>query len=140
MWFNQIIRFILKSPLHPLMSANTMLVTWRGCKSGKIRSTPVNFQRQGNQLVTTSNRERTWWRSLRSGSPVTLLLQGKNFQAHPRVLDTDETVIPALQTFLENDSKLAGFYHVSLDENKKPRLEDVAREANKRVVVYFTLE
>jgi len=140
MWFNHVIRFILKSPLHPMMSDNTMLLTWTGSKSGKTFSTPVNFQRQGTQLVTTSTRKRTWWRSLRSGSPVTLLLQGKNVPAHTRVLETDESVAPALQTFLENAPTMAKYFNITLDENNKPRPEDVAKEASKRVVVYFSLD
>jgi deazaflavin-dependent oxidoreductase (nitroreductase family) len=138
MWFNKIIRFILLSPLHPIMSANTMLLTWIGAKSGKTYSTPVDFQRQGEQLITTSTRTRTWWRSLRNGSPVTLQLQGKTVQAVPRVLDTDESVAPALQRFLETAPASARYFNIRLDENKKPRPEDVATEAAKRVIIYFT--
>jgi deazaflavin-dependent oxidoreductase (nitroreductase family) len=140
MWFNTLIRFILRSPLHPWMSASTMLVTWTGHKSGNTYSTPVNYQRQGEQLVTTSTRKRTWWRSLRSGNAVTLLLQGKSKQATARVLENDEAVTPALQTFLENDPRLLNVFNVTLDENKKPRLEDVAKEASKRVIIYFSVE
>jgi hypothetical protein len=138
MWFNSIVRFILQSPLHPSISANVMLVSWTGCKSGKPYSTPVNFQRQGEQLVTTSTRKRTWWRSLRSGRPVTLLMHGNCVQAVPSVLETDEAVIPALQHFFETAPDMARAFNVALDENKKPRLEDVAQEAKKRVVVVFT--
>ena len=140
MWFNHVIEFILQSPLHPMISASTMLVTWTGHKSGKTLSTPVDYQRQGEKLVTTSLRERKWWRSMRSGSPVTLLLQGKSVQAVPLVLETDETVTPALATFLENNPRVAGFFHVSLDKNKKPRLEDVAKEASQRVVINFSIK
>ena len=138
MWFNAIVRFILRSPLHPWMSANVMLLTWIGHKSGKSYSTPVNFQRQGDQLVTTSLRRRTWWRSLRDGSLVSLLMQGRTVQAVPEVMDTDETVIPALTRFLEASPALAKYFNVTLDENQKPRPEDVAKEAAKRVVVVFT--
>ena len=140
MWINPVIALLLKSPLHPMLSASTLLVTWTGRKSGKTYSTPVDYQRQGSQLVSTSSRERTWWRSMRSGSPVTLQLQGKSISAHPHVLETDAEVTPALATFLENNPRLAGYFHVALDENKKPRREDVAKAASQRVMIYFSLD
>jgi hypothetical protein len=70
---------------------------------------------------------------------VTLSLQGKRVQAVPQVLDSDENVTAALQTFLEADPKLAQYFNVGLDENKKPRLEDVAKESSNRVLIYFAL-
>jgi hypothetical protein len=32
MWYNAVIRWILRSPLHGLMSKNTLLVNYRGRK------------------------------------------------------------------------------------------------------------
>jgi hypothetical protein len=138
MWFNGIMSFLLRSPFHSAISGNTMLVTWAGNKSGKTYSTPVNYLRQGDLLVTTSLRRRTWWRSLRNGQTVTLLVQGKKLQAIPKVFDTNESVIPALTSFLETMPAYAHYFNINLDEQNKPLSEDIARIAPKRVVVYFT--
>lgn len=140
MWFNGIMSFILKSPFHGMLSANTMLVTWSGNKSGKIYSTPVNYQRIGENLVTTSLRRRTWWRSLRNNRTVDLLLAGKHVKATGRIMETDESVAGALKAFFEAAPYMTRYFNLALDENHQPLPEEIAREAPKRVVVYFSVE
>jgi hypothetical protein len=137
MWYNGIMSFLLRSPFHSAISSNTMLITWTGNKSGKTYSTPVNYLHQGELLVTTSLRRRTWWRSLRSGQEVTLLVQGKKIRAMPQVFDTDETVIPALVSFLEAMPAYARYFNITLDEQNKPLTGEVERIAPRRVVIHF---
>ena len=40
---NPVVKVILRSPLHGLMSRNTILLEFKGRKSGKIYSTPVSY-------------------------------------------------------------------------------------------------
>jgi len=59
MWFNPIMIWLLKSPLHGFISKGVMLVTVTGRKSGKFFLTPTNYVRDGNTLWVISWRERT---------------------------------------------------------------------------------
>ena len=138
MWFNSIVSFFLRSPFHAAFSGNTMLVTWVGNKSGKTYSTPVNYLVKDDTLVTTSLRRRTWWRSLRNGKPISLFFRGKQISAASQVLDTEESVLPALQDILKLAPAYARYFNVALDENNEPSLEDLQREAAKRVIIYFS--
>ena len=45
MWFDPFVKLILCSPLHGILSRNTMLFTFTGRRSGKEYTTPVNFFR-----------------------------------------------------------------------------------------------
>ena len=65
MWFNPIIQWLLRSPLHLMVSKNMMLMTYTGRKSGKIYTTPMNYLAIGEAFYTISTRERRWWRNLR---------------------------------------------------------------------------
>jgi len=90
MWFNPIMKWLIASPLHSLVSNNMMLITYKGWKSRKLYTTPVNYIRDNNTLYVTSLRERTWWRNLRDGVLVTLRLQGIDVSGSPQVVDDDE--------------------------------------------------
>ena len=50
--YNPIVKFVLQSPMHPLMSSNTMLLTFPGRKSGKPYTTPINYAREGNGITS----------------------------------------------------------------------------------------
>lgn len=139
MWFNPLMTWLLRSPFHRLISGSVMLLRYTGRKSGKPYATPVNYLRDGDALTTVSSRDRTWWRNLRGGAPVTLLLQGKQTPARGEVIETDEGVAAALLLLLQRNPQYARFMNVSRDEAGGFNAGDLARAAAQRVVVHFQL-
>ncbi len=75
---NPINKAILRSPLHGLMSKSTMLITFQGRKSGKTYTTPVDYYRVGQSITVYSWKNRSWWKNLQGGVPVTVRVQGKD--------------------------------------------------------------
>ncbi len=59
----------------------------RAAKADALISTPVNYvrdsARDGDTLLITSKADRTWWKNLRGGAPVTLFMNGKTYRAQP---------------------------------------------------------
>lgn len=49
--YNPLVALVLKSPMHPLMSGSTMLLTFAGRKSGKQYTTPISYAREGNVIT-----------------------------------------------------------------------------------------
>lgn len=88
--YNPIMKSILRSPLHGLISKNTMLITFTGRKSGKIYTTPVNYVRDGDDFTVFSQCNRIWWRNLRGGAPVTVRVKGQNLKAIGESVDDRE--------------------------------------------------
>jgi deazaflavin-dependent oxidoreductase (nitroreductase family) len=96
MWFmnkiaNPFVRFILRSPFHRMMDASVLLITYQGRKSGKAYTLPVNYVRveKNIYIVPGMPGQKTWWRSLRGGAPVTLTLNGKSVSGSALVLEGD---------------------------------------------------
>lgn len=139
MWFNPFMTWFLRSPLHPLLSKNTLLVTYTGRKSGKTYIIPVNYNRQDGMLVTVSFRQRTWWRNLRGSAPVTLLLQGREQKATGQVLENEEEVASALADLLKTSPQYARYMQVPIGPDKQPNPQDLRRAAAERVIVQFRL-
>jgi deazaflavin-dependent oxidoreductase (nitroreductase family) len=143
MWFNPIMTWLLRSPLHGLISSNTMLMTYTGRKSGKTYITPMNYLRMrdpgGEYLLTTSTRERTWWRNLRGGAPVTLRLRGKDFPARAEAIEDEPAVAAELGAFFKQAPKMARYFDVRLDADGTPVQDDLVKAAQARVVVRSVL-
>ncbi len=78
MWFNPIMTFLLRSPLHSLVSNSMMLISVTGRKSGRRVTLPVSYVRENDTLWVISSRNRQWWRNLLGGAPVTLRLAGQD--------------------------------------------------------------
>lgn len=139
MWYNPFLIMILRSPLHLLLSGSTLALTYTGRKSGKAYTTPVNYVRDGERLLTTSYRTRTWWRNLRGGAPVSLRLQGREVQATGQVIEDEAAVAEALFAYLSRKPGLAKYFKVKLDATGQPDRNDVARAAQPLVMIQFQL-
>ena len=138
--YNALVRWLLRSPLHGLLSQSSMLITYTGRRSGRQYSVPVNYQREGDTLTITSLRERTWWRNLQGGVPVTARVQGQDLGGTAEVATDDEAVAAGLLDYMRADPRYARFFKVTLGPDGQPAdPEQVARLAQDRVIVQIRL-
>ena len=135
MWFNPIMSWMIRSPLHPMVSKNMMLMTYAGRKSGKSYTTPMNYLAMNGALYTSSSRDRVWWRNLRGGAEVTLRLRGNEVPAQAEVIEDHAAVAEYLNEYLEAAPNLAKYMDVRMDANGKPDDEGVACLAQEMVMV-----
>lgn len=138
-WYNPIVKFLLRSPLHGAMSGSTLLITYTGRKSGKQYTLPVSYIRTDDTLTSVTSRSRIWWRNLRGDASVELLLQGEKHQAAGEVLEEPMEVVEGLRAYLLQAPQLARFFKIAFDEEGKPDQRDLEREANDLILVKFHL-
>jgi deazaflavin-dependent oxidoreductase (nitroreductase family) len=139
MWYNPFLTTILRSPLHSLLSGNTLALTYTGRKSGQTYTTPVNYVRDGSRLLATSYRTRTWWRNLRGEVPVSLRLQGHEVKATGQAFEDEAVVTEALSAYLSKVPGWAKYFKVGLDASGQPDRNDLVRAAKERVMIQFQL-
>lgn len=97
--YNPIVKSILKSPLHGMMSGSTMLLTFTGRKSGKQYTTPISYALEGKTVTLISNTRHGWVKNLQgTGTPVTAWVRGEERQGTAQVVKADE---PTAVTELE---------------------------------------
>jgi hypothetical protein len=129
MWYNSITIWLLHSPLHGMFSGNTMVVRYTGRKSGKTYHLPVDYLRVGETLLTVSYKNRTWWRNLRGGAPVSIYLQGKDMRAHSVVIEDEQGVIEGLKEFIIGKRIAARMIGVRLGADGQPEQESLKQAA-----------
>jgi len=139
MWYNPMMIWLLKSPLHGMVSKGVMLISVTGCKSGRTISTPTNYLRDGNTLWVISWRDRTWWKNLRGGAKVQVLLAGRNVEGQGQVMDDAGTVARNLFDYYQKAPQLAKYVKIRLDEAGVPIPADCEAAAQKMVVAKIEL-
>jgi hypothetical protein len=137
---NQMTAWLLRSPLHGWLSKQFVLITVTGRKTGNAITTPVNYIRRDNRLTITSLPARTWWRNVRGGNQVALVLQGRAARGWANVIEDEPGVTTALAEYLSQVPNVAKYFAVALDANGVPNRADVARVARKYVIVQVDLE
>jgi deazaflavin-dependent oxidoreductase (nitroreductase family) len=128
--------WMLRSPLHVFMGG-IMLITVPGRKSGRAISTPVNYARDGDTLLVTSKSDRTWWKNVRGGAKVTLLINGKTYRAEATVVEDRAAVERELLRFFRLIKRTIAGIH--LDKDGQPtKPEKFAQVAQSRVMIEIT--
>ncbi|MBI3175780.1 MAG: nitroreductase family deazaflavin-dependent oxidoreductase [Chloroflexi bacterium] len=126
--------WVLRSPLHGMLSNGMMLITITGRKTGKKYTTPVGYYEEGGYLWVITSRERNWWRNLQGGATVELLLKRKPVQGFADV-DLDEKSVEArMVEYLRHVPQAAKPMKVRVEDGK-PNLQDIAATARGRLFV-----
>ena len=135
---NRMMKFILTSPLHGMVSKAILLISFTGRKSGKVYTTPVSYSQEGDQVTVFTHAN--WWKNLSSDAPVTLRLRGQEVQGLPNVVAEDKQVVAAgLAEHLRKVQSDARYYGVTLDENGNPNAVEVGEAAQTVVMIRIQL-
>jgi len=140
MWYNIPMAWLLRSPLYGLLGKSILLITVRGRKSGKFYSTPLNFVADHSVPWVVSLCERTWWRNLRGGAPVKVVLSGKTRSGQGEAIEELDAVTEGLVIYLQKVPGVARYFDVGLDASGQLLAEDLCKAASERVLVSLELD
>jgi hypothetical protein len=75
---NPLVRGLLRSPAHGMLSGRLALLTVTGRRSGRTFTFPVGYRRDGDRVTigVASPERKRWWRNLRDAAPVEIWLAG----------------------------------------------------------------
>jgi len=135
MWVDGFMVWLLQSPLHWLASGSILLVQYRGRKSRRLYTRPVNYVSDGNTFYAISLRSRIWWRNLRGGQPVIVRVRGMELEGVGEVFEDGPGVAAGLTRILERAPRYARYFDVKLTAEGRPDPADVQRAAGDRVVI-----
>ncbi len=96
---NPVVRAVLRSPLHGMLSGGLLLLTYTGRRSGTAYTIPVGYRREGETLLVTVGwpERKLWWRNLREpGAIVTARVRGQDVRMAAEVREDVDGVTVAL--------------------------------------------
>ena len=135
---NSAMKFVLRSPVHGMVSKTILLITFTGCKSGKTYTTPVSYSQHDGQVYIFTHAN--WWKNLRGGAPVTLRIRGLELQGLAEPVAEDKRAVAAgLTEHLRKVSSDARYYGVTFDDHGNPRAEEVEKAVQTVVMIRVRL-
>lgn len=135
---NRSMEFLLRSPMHGMLSQSLLLISFTGRVSGKTFTTPVGYSQCGDQVYIFSHNK--WWKNLEGGAPVSLRIRGQDLQGLAEPVSRDKQAIAAgLSAHLRKVPSDARYYDVTFDENGEPRQDEVERAAQSVVMILVSL-
>ncbi|CAG1013833.1 hypothetical protein ANAEL_04816 [Anaerolineales bacterium] len=137
-FINKMMKFMLGSPMHGLVSKIALLISFTGRKSGRAYTTPVSYSKFDDQVYIFTHAN--WWKNLKGGAPVTLRLQGQDVQglAEP-VIEDKQVIATRLTEHLRKVPSDAPYYGVTLDKSGNPRAEEVEKGVHNVVMIRVRL-
>ena len=93
-FFNPLLVWLLRSPLHWLAGARVMLIAYTGRRPGHRITIPVSYRKSGSEISVTVGQysQKQWWRNLTTESPVELQLRGRRVGAVARAVEDGDAV------------------------------------------------
>lgn len=131
---NGFMSWVLRSPLHGMLSSSMMLITVTGRRTGRKYTTPVSYYRENGDLWVITSRDRTWWKNVQGGAEVALLLKRNivNAFAEPEL---DEKAVEArLCEYIRRFPQAAKPMGIRVEQGKA-NADDIARTAKGRLFV-----
>ena len=138
---NPVVKSILRSPFHGLMSRNTALLEFKGRKSGKTYTTPVSYHAPSVDRVHCFTEKRNrWWRNLAHGDEVRVTLRGLDTSGKPTVVaDGSPQAREALRDFFIATPRDASIAGVAFDGEGRPVEADLAKASESLVWISIAL-
>lgn len=131
---NNTMKFVLRSPVHGMVSKFILLITFTGRKSGKTYTTPVSYSQENDQVYIFTHAN--WWKNLCGGASVTLCMHGQERKGWAEPVAEDKDAIAAeLSAHLRKVPSDAKYYSVTLDQYGNPRAAEVEKAVQSVVMI-----
>ncbi len=135
---NDLVTFLLRSPLHRLISNQLLLLMYTGRKSGRQVTVPLGYARQGNTIVLLT--DHAWYKSLLANPQVSLRIQGKTYTGSAEVIADDKAVVEQeMIYFVKQRPGGARAYGVKMLPSGEPDLETVKQAVRRFTAIRVPL-
>jgi len=136
-----VMRVVLRSPLHGLVSRGLMLLTVTGRTSGRSYTFPVQYAEDDGTLLVLAGRATTksWWRNVREPSPVRIRLRGRDVAGTARVVQDPEEIARGLAAYVRRFPRSAKTLGLPPGPGAEPERDAVARVSAENVIVRIEL-
>jgi hypothetical protein len=131
---NDFMSWVLRSPLHGMLSNGMMLITVTGRKTEKKYTLPVGYYREDVYLWVMTSRDRTWRKNLKNGAEVSLLLKRQPVTAYAEPELDIHSVERLLCEYLKHIPQGARSMGIRMKDGH-PIPEDIERVAKDRLFI-----
>ena len=136
---NPIMKSLLKSPIHSVVSNQIMILTFTGRKTGKSYSTPISYCQEDETVYSFTHAD--WWKNLVGGVQVRLLIRGQKYIGTAIPISEDrEKMIFGLSKLLSAVPNDARYYDVTIDREGNLDRSDLELAVESSTMIEISLD
>ena len=133
---NAVMRFLLRSRIHFLVSGNLMLITFIGRNSGRQFTTPVRYFMSDEIVRCFTSAEGQLWRNMRGGADVVLRIEGRDAPYQAKAVENDpEYVEKWFRHYLDLFPQDAAYHEIRTSKDKSLVSEDFEKALRSAILV-----
>ena len=95
-------KMILQSPFHMFIDKKTALIEFTSRRSGRFARQSIHYLRKDNIIQAFCEKGKDWWKNIKSGAPVTLVLNGKKYQGWAEGIEEKDKIIREWEAFVRS--------------------------------------
>jgi len=99
---NLITKTILQSSFHIFIGKKTALIEFTSRQSGRFVRQPIHYFREDKIIHAFCEKGKDWWKNIRGGAPVKLVLDGKKYQGWANVIEEKTRIIKEWRAFFKS--------------------------------------
>lgn len=135
---NRLVRPLLRSPLHRILSGRLMLLTYEGVKSGRTYAIPVAYYRWEPDEVWAFSARTGWASNFRAPRAVQVLLRGREVRAVGTVVEEPEQLAELIEELVRRKGPGAvRDPFLGLPRDRLPTHDEALAAADKARIVRF---
>jgi hypothetical protein len=139
---NPVMRGLLRSPIHGVISSNIAILHFKGRQTGRWMNTPLSYMRDGNTVRLLSSGNTRWWKNFRNGPvAVELEVRGTHFEGAAALYEGDSAQArDGIRKFIAAVPRDAKVYALELDSDKQLMETSLAAKISGLILVEIELE
>lgn len=135
---NPLLRALLRSPLHRLLSARLMLISVRGRKTGRVYTVPVGRHESGGMFLVSA--KGSWRHNLRGGASVTLTVDGRERAAYAELEEDADEVAAVFNTLLSRYGRTGpAMVGLRINVGRPPTTDEIKPAVARRAIARVRL-
>jgi hypothetical protein len=109
---NGLVKALLRSPLHGILSGSTDVIRYTGRRSAETFTTPTQYAQRDDEIIILVGRPetKTWWRNFREDRDIDVLIRGRWLRMSGRAVvgaEEPDVIRPLLAAYLARFPKAA---------------------------------
>ncbi len=95
-------KMILESLFHMFIGKKTALIEFASRQSGRYVCQPIRYPRRDKHIQALCEKGKDWWKNIKSGAPVKLVLTGKKYQGWTEEIEEKDKIIKEFEVFIRS--------------------------------------
>ena len=125
-YVDAVMRRLLRSPLHGLVSKKIMLLEVTGRRSGRRYTIPIAYGRRGDDVLMGASKA-TWLHNLTPDRTVAVTVRGRRHDMYPELVTDEDSVAELYQHIVEDNRAHARFQQLRVEPDGSVNRDDLRR-------------